>query len=116
MADNFGLKLGIEGEKEFKQALKEINANFKVLGSELTLVTSQFDKQDKSVDAITARNEVLNKQIAEQQNKIALLSQALESASNSFGENDQRTRNWIRMNLLQQNKEYKWKICQYWKR
>lgn len=102
MADNFGLKLGIEGEKEFKQALKEINANFKVLGSELTLVTSQFDKQDKSVDAITARNEVLNKQIAEQQNKIALLSQALESASNSFGENDQRTRNWaIQLNNAQ---------------
>lgn len=94
MADNFGLKLGIEGEKEFKQALKEINANFKLLGSELTLVTSQFDKQDKSVEAITARNQVLNKEIAEQQNKIAVLSQALENASNSFGENDSRTRAW----------------------
>lgn len=94
MADNFGLKLGIEGEKEFKQALKEINSNFKVLGSELTLVTSQFDKQDKSVQAITARNEVLNKQIAEQQKKIATLAQALENASNSFGESDSRTKAW----------------------
>lgn len=33
VADNFGLKIGIEGEKEFKKALSEINQSFKVLGS-----------------------------------------------------------------------------------
>ena len=45
MADNFGLKIGVEGEKEFKKALAEINQTFKVLGSEMNLVASQFDKQ-----------------------------------------------------------------------
>ena len=35
MADDFGLKIGLEGEKEFKKALTEINQTFKVLGSEL---------------------------------------------------------------------------------
>ncbi len=45
MADNFGLKIGIEGEKEFKNAIREINQSFKVLGSEMNLVASQFDKQ-----------------------------------------------------------------------
>ena len=94
MSDTFGLKLGIEGEKEFKSALKDINSTFKVLGSELTLVTSQFDKQDKSVEAVSARNKVLNKEIEEQQKKIALLASALENASKSFGENDKRTQNW----------------------
>ena len=29
MADNFGLKIGIEGEKEFKNALREINQSLK---------------------------------------------------------------------------------------
>ena len=61
MADNFGLKIGIEGEKEFKNALRDINQSFKVLGSEMKLVSSEFDKQDKSVAAVAARNEVLNK-------------------------------------------------------
>jgi hypothetical protein len=28
MADNFGLKLGIEGEKQFKQALADIEQSF----------------------------------------------------------------------------------------
>ncbi len=35
MADNFGLKHGIDGEREFKKALSEINQRFKVLGSEM---------------------------------------------------------------------------------
>lgn len=47
MADNFGLKIGIEGEKAFKHALSEINSSMKVLGSEMKMVESQFDSQDK---------------------------------------------------------------------
>ena len=46
---DFGLKIGVEGEKEFKKTLAEINQNFKVLGSEMKLVQSQFDKNDKTV-------------------------------------------------------------------
>lgn len=61
MADNFGLKIGIEGEKEFKKALSEINQSFKVLGSEMKLVSSQFDSNDKSIQALSARNTVLKR-------------------------------------------------------
>ena len=56
---DFGLKIGVEGEKEFKKALADIYQSFKVLGSEMNLVTSQFEKQDKSIAALTARNGVL---------------------------------------------------------
>ena len=94
MADNFGLKIGVEGEKEFKKALSEINGTMKVLGSEMKLVESSFDKQDKSVQALTSRNEVLNKNIEAQKQKIETLRSALENASSSFGENDKRTQAW----------------------
>lgn len=94
MADDFGLKIGLEGEKEFKRALTEINQSFKVLGSEMKLVSSQFDKNDNSVEALTARNQVLNREIDEQKKKIETLRSALNNASNSFGENDKRTKNW----------------------
>ena len=66
MADSFGLKIGVEGEKEFKNALRDINQSFKVLASEMNLVASQFDKNDKSIQALAARNQVLNKEIDEQ--------------------------------------------------
>ncbi len=91
MADNFGLKIGLEGEKEFKKAIADINQSFKVLGSEMNLVSSEFDKNDKSVDALTARNQVLNKEIEAQKQKIETLRSALDNAASSFGENDKRT-------------------------
>ncbi|TDT63782.1 phage tail protein [Fonticella tunisiensis] len=94
MADDFGLKIGIEGEKEFKNAIREINQSFKVLGSEMNLIASQFDKQDKSVEAVTARNKILNKEIDAQKEKIATLEKALANAASSFGETDRRTQSW----------------------
>ena len=94
MADNFGLKIGLEGEKEFKNSLAEINQSFKVLGSEMKLVESEFDKNDKSVEALTARNEVLGRQIDAQKEKIQVLRAALKNAADSFGENDKRTQAW----------------------
>ena len=94
MADDFGLRIGVEGEKEFKKALAEINQSFKVLGSEMKLVSSQFDKNDNSVQALSARNTVLNKEIDAQRQKVETLRSALQNAAESFGENDRRTQNW----------------------
>ena len=94
-----GIKFGAEGEQEFKKALNEINQAYKVLGSEMKLVQSQFDKNDNSVEALTARNETLNKQIDAQKDKIATLKSALDNAAASFGENDKRTQAWqIKLN------------------
>ena len=102
MSENFGLKIGLEGEKEFKKSLAEINNSFKVLGSEMKLVDSQFDKNDKSAEALTARNQVLNKEIEQQKQKIETLRSALANAAESFGENDRRTQSWqIQLNNAQ---------------
>ena len=99
MADNFGLKIGVEGEKEFKSALYSINQSFKVLGSEMKLVESQFSKNDTSIQSLTARNQILNKEIDTQKSKIELLKNALNNSSQSFGENDRRTQEWqIKLN------------------
>ncbi|MCL2071963.1 MAG: phage tail protein, partial [Oscillospiraceae bacterium] len=99
---DFGLRIGIEGERDFKAALREINQSFKVLGSEMQLVTSQFDKNDKSVQSLTSRNAVLRKEIDTQKDKIDTLKSALDNASTSFGENDSRTKNWqIQLNKAQ---------------
>lgn len=91
---DFGLKIGVEGEKDFKNSFREINQSFKVLGSEMKLVSSQFDKNDKSIGAVTARNETLNKSIDAQKDKIDTLQKALANATDSFGENDRRTQAW----------------------
>ncbi|SPJ41802.1 Chromosome partition protein Smc [Corynebacterium diphtheriae subsp. lausannense] len=95
MSDSsFGLRIGLEGEREFKKAIADINRSMRVLGSELKLVASQFGKNESSAVALTAKNQVLAKQIDTQRNKIATLKQALENAANAFGESDSRTKNW----------------------
>ena len=95
MADlSFGLKIGLEGEREFKRAITDINREMRVLGSEMKLVASSFDKNDKSAESLTVRNQVLGKEIEAQKSKIETLRAALENSASSFGENDSRTKNW----------------------
>lgn len=94
MANDLGVKIGVSGENEFKKAIRDINAQFKELASEMNLATSAFDKNDDSVEALAAQNQVLNKQIDAQVGKIETLKKALENASASFGENDKRTQAW----------------------
>src|SRR5699024_2809474 len=94
MADNFGLKIGVEGEREFKKSLREINKSFRVLGSEMKLLTSEFNRNDKSIKAITARNAELNKEIDAQKEKVSTLEKALSNAVVSFGENDRSSLSW----------------------
>lgn len=94
MADTIGVKIGVDGEREFKQALSNINTQMRVLGSEMKLVESQFSNQDKSVQALTARNAALQKSIEGQKQKIELLEKALKNSASSFGVNDKRTLAW----------------------
>ena len=94
MADPFGLKIGLEGEKEFKKSIADINQEFKVLGSEMKLVTAQFDKNDNSIEALTARQSVLTKEVDAQRQKVETLRAAMQNAAESFGENDRRTQAW----------------------
>ena len=102
MADTFGLKIGLEGEREFKKALAEINQSFKVLGSEMKLVESQFSKSDDSAEALAARHKVLSEQVEAQRKKVEMLRQAMQNAAESFGENDRRTQAWqIQLNNAQ---------------
>lgn len=94
MAYDVGARIGIEGEKGFKQAVSDINKDLSVLGSELKKVTAQFDTNSNSMDALRAKSDVYNKQIDAQKQKIETLKAALAESADKFGENDEKTKNW----------------------
>ncbi len=94
MAYDIGPKVGIEGESEFRAAITNINQNIKTLGTEMKAVTSAYDRNDQSAEKLTAQNEVLNKQIDAQKEKLAKLNEGLTEATKAFGENDNRTLKW----------------------
>lgn len=94
MATNIGAKIQLEGEAQFRKAVTDINTNLRTLGTEMTLVKSQFDKGDKSIESYTKKNEVLNKQIEEQKNKIDSLEKGLKASAENYGENASQTQKW----------------------
>ena len=62
---NIGPKIGIDGEKEFKQEIKSINTSLKTMGAEMDAVTSAFIGNEDSAEALTAKNKVLQAQMGE---------------------------------------------------
>ena len=57
-------------------------------------VTSAFDANDNSQEALAAQAGVLTRQIEAQEQKLSQLQKGLDAASKKFGENDTRTLKW----------------------
>lgn len=94
MAVNIGPKIGIDGEAQFRKEINDLIQQQKTLASEMKVVTSSFDANDKSQEAVSAQTEVLSKQIATQTQRIEKLKQGLSAASSEFGTADSRTQKW----------------------
>ncbi len=94
MAYDIGPVIGIEGEKEFKNAISNINKEMSLLGSEMKKVTAQFSDNANSMSALTSKNKVLTSQVEEQRNKVNTLQDALKKAKQEYGENSDQVRNW----------------------
>ena len=94
MASSFGGTIKLQGESEYKKALREITDNLKVLNSEMKVVTSQYDRNDKSASNLSQQNSVLTKKIDEQKEKVNILTKALEDARKETGDNSNTTKKW----------------------
>lgn len=94
MAYDIGPRIGIDGEAEFRRAINNINTNIRTLGTEMLAVTSAYDANDRSAAALTARNEVLVKQIDAQKEKLAKLQEGLAASAEKYGDSDEKTQRW----------------------
>ena len=94
MAVDIGPRIGIDGEAEFRKQINNLIQQQKTLASEMKVVTSAFDKNDKSQESLTAQAKVLNQQIQVQQQRVAKLQEGLAAAAKQFGEADTRTQKW----------------------
>lgn len=94
MSYDIGPKIGVDGEAEFRSALKNINTSLKTLGTEMGAVTSSFGKNQKSEEALTEKNKVLNKEIDAQKEKLSKLKEGLAASTEKYGENDEKTQKW----------------------
>lgn len=94
MAEDIGAKITLQGEREFRDALKQIESGLKVNASALTLVTAKYADNAKSVEALTAKNNSLKDSLNTQKEKIDTIREALTASAQKYGEADKRTMNW----------------------
>ena len=91
---NINTRFTLSGEKEYKQAISEIGRGMKVLDSEMRKVTSAYAQNADSVEALGAKNDVLERKILTQTEKIEYLKAALQQSAEKYGEADKRTMQW----------------------
>lgn len=60
-------KMELQGEQEYRKAIREITQDSKTLASEMKAVTSGFDSNASAQKKAAAQMEVLNKQIQTQE-------------------------------------------------
>ena len=84
----------LDGEREYKAAVGEINNSLKTLDSELKLLKNTYAENKDDVEGLTKINEALNRQILTQKEQISALEDALKNAAQEYGESDARTQRW----------------------
>lgn len=91
MSTKIGPVIGIDGEKEFRETIRKIDLEMKTMKSELKDVTTSFDENADSMEAVSAKNKVLNSMVDKQREKFDLLKKRLEESSEKYGENSEET-------------------------
>lgn len=91
---NINTRFTLSGEKEYKQAISEIGSGMNVLNSEMRKVQSAYAQNADSVEALNAKNDVLERKISTQTEKIEYLRAALQQSAEKYGEADKRTMQW----------------------
>lgn len=94
MPVNIGPKVGIDGEKEFRQNLNSISQQLKTLGTEMKAVTSAFDANDKSQENLANQSQVLTEQLSLQEKRIEEIQKALDHARANYDENSNEVQRW----------------------
>lgn len=91
---NINTRFTLSGEKEYKQAISEIGSGMNVLNSEMRKVQSAYAQNADSVEALSAKNDVLGRKISTQTEKIEYLRAALQQSAEKYGDADKRTMQW----------------------
>nr|DAH11014.1 MAG TPA: tail tape measure protein [Caudoviricetes sp.] len=87
---SFGGSVKLTGESEYRAALRNITQNLKEVSSELKLVSSQYDKNDTSIEALTAKQTALTHRLEEQKSKLSVLREQYERMGSEYQQNKEK--------------------------
>lgn len=85
MAYSIGPKIQIDGEKEFRKSISDINAQLKAMSAEMKAATAAFDANGDEQGKLKKQSELLAAQIEAQKKRYALLEDAVAKATDKYG-------------------------------
>lgn len=80
-------ELALTGEKEFNAQMTAVNSNLKTLRSDMSAVSAEFDGNADSVEALTAKQRILQDSVDQQRVKVDALRAMHAKAAEAYGEN-----------------------------
>lgn len=94
----------LEGEQQFRSSVTSINKSITALKSELNLVKAQYDGQQNSLEALAKKDEVLNKILEQQKQKVEATKQGLDNATKAYENGGKKIREMEKSVTAQETK------------
>ena len=92
-------RVELDGERQYKQALSELQKGNQVLSSEMRRLQAEYKGNTESTEFLTKKGELLERQLLQQKDKVETLRQALQNAAREYGEGAAATQEWqIKLN------------------
>lgn len=89
-----GARVKIDGEAEYKQALKELNSGSRVLASEMKKLQAEYKGNADSTEYLSKKGELLERSLLQQKDKVETLREALANSARQTGEASEETQKW----------------------
>lgn len=84
----------LTGEKEFNQQMKALNNGLKTTRSEMAAVSAEYADNADSMEALTAKQRVLQRSVAQHREKVDALRKQYEAAAAALGEESAATQKY----------------------
>ena len=91
MAKNIGPKIGIEGESQYKKEMSQIIQQAKTLDAQMKALSASFDDESDAVEKNEQTTKLLGKQIENQKEAVAKLTEMHQKYVDAYGESDVKT-------------------------
>lgn len=86
--------IALDGEQAFKQALADASRNLRVMDADLKAAATEFKVTGDAQQYYTEKSRNLKEQIAQQEQVVDMLVNAVRKSAAAFGENDAKTDGW----------------------
>lgn len=89
---SFGGTVKLNGEDEYKKALRDITSNLKLVSSELKLTNTEFLNGDKNIKQAKTSYDSMKNTLQSQKDKVKELKEALSKMEKEYGSNNETVR------------------------